>query len=388
MGLDRTWIARLGTAAALAAPLVAASQAPATFPGENGRLAVTRVRDADTLRFQVVTMNVDGTEEAVLTHVDDDDQGAAWSPDGRRIAAGDRGRIVTMNADGTCRTLVTDGGRLVDGVPAWSPDGQSIAFARSPVMTGGRAASIFVMGADGADQIDLAAGRLYGPRWSPDGGQIAFTSYGASGHIPYESDIHVMNADGSGKALIKPGGGGPVWSPDGRRIAFTGGRDGDSEVFVMNADGSGEARITHNAVREYVTSWQPRPTAPPLTCPPPPGPPATAPPPARDTAGPTMGISRRTVRATRRGIVSVRLRCPAGEAAGCSGRLWLRRRRATLGTAAFRVPANRTAAVRVRLSRAARRLLARRNRIRVTARVRAVDQAGNARIATARITVT
>jgi hypothetical protein len=35
-----------------------------------------------------------------------------------------------------------------------------------------------------------------------------------------------------------------VWSPDGRMIAFSSWRDGQSEVYVMNADGSGQRRLT------------------------------------------------------------------------------------------------------------------------------------------------
>ena len=39
-------------------------------------------------------------------------------------------------------------------------------------------------------------------------------------------------------------GRGPAWSPDGSRIAFESFRDGQSEVYVMNADGSGLTRLS------------------------------------------------------------------------------------------------------------------------------------------------
>jgi Tol biopolymer transport system component len=49
-----------------------------------------------------------------------------WSPDGRRLAFRARGRIVTMNADGSGRRAITSGRRRFSH-PAWSPDGRFIA---------------------------------------------------------------------------------------------------------------------------------------------------------------------------------------------------------------------------------------------------------------------
>ena len=39
---------------------------------------------------------------------------------------------------------------------------------------------------------------------------------------------------------------GPAWSPDGKKIVFTSNRDGNSEIYVMNADGSGQTNLTRN----------------------------------------------------------------------------------------------------------------------------------------------
>ena len=51
----------------------------------------------------------------------------------------------------------------------------------------------------------------------------------------------------------------PAWSPDGSKIAFESGRDGNLEIYVMNADGSGQTRLTNNAsTRHYarlVAGW-------------------------------------------------------------------------------------------------------------------------------------
>ncbi len=78
---------------------------------------------------------------------------------------------------------------------------------------------IYVMNADGTGQTRIThnSGSDHAPKWSPDGKRIAFISYRPSGN----NIICVMNADGSGLAEITPISGSVLtWSPDGREIAF------------------------------------------------------------------------------------------------------------------------------------------------------------------------
>ena len=74
------------------------------------------------------------------------------------------------------------------------------------------------------------------PVWSPDGERIAFVSGGN-----LNSDIYVMNADGSGITRLTHNNDAsirrPAWSPDGERIAFSR-RDGNGDIYVMNVDGA------------------------------------------------------------------------------------------------------------------------------------------------------
>ena len=48
----------------------------------------------------------------------------------------------------------------------------------------------------------------------------------------------------------------PMLAANGK-IAFTSDRDGNSEIYVMNADGSGQTRLTNNSVRDDVPTWSP-----------------------------------------------------------------------------------------------------------------------------------
>ena len=74
------------------------------------------------------------------------------------------------------------------------------------------------------------------PAWSPNGRSIAFSSGSGA------AEILVMNADGTGVGNLTNHSDNdldPAWSPDGTKIAFVSNRDVNYEVHVMNADGSG-----------------------------------------------------------------------------------------------------------------------------------------------------
>jgi uncharacterized protein DUF5995 len=82
-------------------------------------------------------------------------------------------------------------------------------------------------------------------------------------------------------------------------------------------------------------------------------------------------------RAAKRGTVGLRLRCP-DTGGHCEGTLSLERGRASLGRSVFSVRAGREEPARVRLTRAARSLLARRSKLPVAIVVRARPAPGHA----------
>jgi TolB protein len=247
---------------------------------------------------EIYVMNADGSGLRNVTRTPWDDLDPAWSPDGRAIAFVQKTcwpnprvtRCATayetylsiVNADGSgLRRLTTHlahvfntswstdgktiryGGYLVsaDGsgrrklprnVPlagAWSPDGQRIAFVplahspaenRNPTKQG-----LWVMSADGSDVRRVAPKATSGePAWSPDGRRIAFRIFdGRRFESAGNSDLFVVNADGSGLRRLTRGAANVrwfAWSPDGRTVAFLRNR----EVYVVNADGTGERRLT------------------------------------------------------------------------------------------------------------------------------------------------
>jgi Tol biopolymer transport system component len=239
------------------------------------RRLIAFVSDRQGDEQQIYVMRFDGSQVRRLTRLDGPNHSPAWSPDGRRLAyvserEGNQ-EIYLMDAagDGVVR-LTQDATNDFD--PAWSPDGRRIIFAseRDAEFLDGRA-DLYVMNADGSEVTRLTWARdpMMGfyfrrrsPAWSRDGSRIAFV---ANWTYPITSPmIHVMNADGSGRAQIQMRplayAAEPWWSADGSRIVFTGApHPAEPHLFAMNPDGSGVTQLsTHPAAyqnREAV--WSP-----------------------------------------------------------------------------------------------------------------------------------
>jgi Tol biopolymer transport system component len=203
-------------------------------PGATGRIVPA----------SVYVVNVDGSGSRTLTNrALAFDAHPAWSPDGNRIAfestVDGRRTIWVMQADGQGLRRLTDlTGVASETAPAWSPRGDRIAYATD--RDGNY--EIYVVGADGAGARRLtdspAADAV--PSWSPDGTRIAFVS-----DRDGQPGIWAINADGSAPARLVPGtadpGSKPAWAPDGRSVAFASDRDGGNlEIFTAEvAAGAG-----------------------------------------------------------------------------------------------------------------------------------------------------
>jgi TolB protein len=148
---------------------------PAVSP-DGQRIAFTSERDGNK---EIYVMNADGSDQTRLTNdggkvvntsVDQVDENAVWSPDGKRIAfdatRDGQFEIYSMNADGSDQTRLTDHQSL-DAAPAWSPDGKSIAYISD--RAGRDYRDIWVMRANGAAPHRVTHGAVAQspPDWQP-----------------------------------------------------------------------------------------------------------------------------------------------------------------------------------------------------------------------------
>jgi Tol biopolymer transport system component len=179
----------------------------------------------------------------------------AWSPDGQEIAFASlregTGHIYVMRWDGTGLRRLTSGPKS-DDHPSWSPDGKRIVFARE--------GALFVAPAAGgpARRIGKGPGSAADPAWSPDGKLIAY-DYRRPGYASRE--LWVMRADGTGNRQLTNFGqlaAWPSWSPDGKRVAFHSNvRYGHLEIYTIGVDGKGLREVTQSTTDVFQPAWSP-----------------------------------------------------------------------------------------------------------------------------------
>ncbi len=146
------------------------------------------------------------------------------------------------------------------GFPSWSPDATKVVYASFEREH--RGLRVYDLKTQHVTQLTTGPDTF--PAWSPNGDRIAFTS-----NRDGDYEIYTLRPGGGGLTRLtrSPGNDAhPAWSPDGEWIAFASNRTGfkdetggmsDGEIFVMRADGSDVRQLTENAFEDGTPAWRP-----------------------------------------------------------------------------------------------------------------------------------
>jgi len=176
----------------------------------------------------------------------------AFSPDGQVLAftwehRSLGSREIFVKAIGSDEPLRLTSNTVDDFSPAWSPDGTQIAFLRSAAGSSG----IFVVSARGGAEtklLELRPDRYYGLDWSPDGNSIAYSARGVWSE-PYS--VHVLDVrDRKTRQITTATKGTPgdwrfAFSPDGNQLAVVRHEASGPSVLVMPSAG-GASRVVYS----------------------------------------------------------------------------------------------------------------------------------------------
>jgi len=183
----------------------------------------------------------------------------AWSPDGSKIMFmssmyGDPELFVVDSNGGHPKRLTYAAGGNTS--PAWNPKtGQQVVF----VSGRGGLPQLFMMNADGTgtSKIDLAdKGYVIDPAWSPNGQLIAFSWRRPNGNY----DLYVMDVTSHQLVQLTRDAARnerPSWAPDGRHIVFESTRTGTRQIWSMLADGTELRQLTTQGENES-PNWSPK----------------------------------------------------------------------------------------------------------------------------------
>jgi TolB protein len=140
--------------------------------------------------------------------------------------------LIVADADGENQQKIASSSEPIMS-PAWSPDGQSLAY----VSFESKASAIYVqvLKTGERSRVSARAGINGAPAWSPDGGTLALTLSRKDGDV----DIYTLKLSSQSltRMTFDPGiDTEPTWSSDGSKLYFMSDRAGGPQIYEIDVD--------------------------------------------------------------------------------------------------------------------------------------------------------
>ena len=150
-------------------------------------------------------------------------------------------QLIVADADGANQHMVLES-RFPLMSPAWSPDGQWLAYVSFET----KHAAVYVQLVRSGErrQVSARAGVNGAPAWSPDGHKLALTLGGSGGN----PDLYILDLASQDLTRITDDPAidtEPEWAPDGKSLYFTSDRAGSPQVYQIGVhSGARPKRLT------------------------------------------------------------------------------------------------------------------------------------------------
>ena len=215
------------------------------------RIAYVTVRQtpAGATRHSLQIADADGFNPKTLLESEQALMSPAWSPDGQHLAyvsfEGNSSSVFVQNIRTGARNEVA-AHEGINSAPAFSPDGTRLALTLSK--EGNPEIFVLTLADNSLQRITDNRAIDTEPSWSPDGSRLVFTSDRGGSPQIYQVDLHRgaltrLTFDGTYFAR-------PRYSPDGTGITMVYGQSGAYRIAYLNLNSGGLSILTPNRLDE------------------------------------------------------------------------------------------------------------------------------------------